>query len=60
MMDTSNVDTVLIAGRVMKWQGRLVGVDVPRLRRQIDQARDGLLARAKYPRQLFESCCPPV
>ena len=59
MMDTSNVDAVFIAGKVMKWQGRLVGVDVNRLRRMIDQARDGLLARAKYPRALFDSCCPP-
>ena len=24
------------------------------------QARDGLLARATYPRQLFDSCCAPA
>jgi len=57
LMDTSNVDAVFIAGKVMKWEGKLVGVDLGRLRRQIDQARDGLLARAKYPRNLFNSCC---
>jgi cytosine/adenosine deaminase-related metal-dependent hydrolase len=57
MMDTSNVENVFIAGRVMKWQGKLVGVDLGRLRRMIDKARDGLLARAKYPRNLFETCC---
>ena len=44
----------------MKWQGRLVGVDLSRIRRTIDTAREGLLARAKYPRNLFESCCAPV
>lgn len=30
------------------------------IRRMIDTARDGLLSRAKYPRNLFESCCAPV
>lgn len=60
LMDTSNVENVFIAGRVMKWQGRLVGVDLSRIRRTIDTAREGLLARAKYPRNLFESCCAPV
>ena len=60
LMDTSNVENVFIAGRVMKWQGRLVGVDLSRIRRTIDTAREGLLARAKYPRNLFESCCKPA
>jgi len=60
LMDTSNVENVFIAGRVMKWQGKLVGVDLGRIRATIDKARDGLLARAKYPRNLFESCCGPV
>ena len=57
LMDTSNVDAVFIAGTVMKWAGSLVNVDVSRLRRLIDSARDGLLSRVKYPRNLFESCC---
>jgi len=60
LMDTSNVENVFIAGRVMKWQGKIVGVDLGRIRATIDKARDGLLARAKYPRNLFESCCGPV
>jgi len=60
LMDTSNVEDVFIAGKVMKWQGKLVGVNLGRIRRMIDQARDGLLARAKYPRNLFDSCCGPV
>ena len=29
LMDTSNVEHVFIAGKVMKWQGKLVGVDLP-------------------------------
>ena len=58
LMDTSNVDTVFIAGKIMLWRGRLVGVDMPRLRRLADRARDGILARAKYPRNLLQTCCP--
>jgi cytosine/adenosine deaminase-related metal-dependent hydrolase len=57
MMDTSNVENVFVAGQVRKWRGRLVGVDLARIRRQIEQARDGLLARANYKKDLFGSCC---
>ena len=34
-----------------------LGLPEYRLRRLIDSARDGLLSRVKYPRNLFESCC---
>jgi len=57
LMDTSNVDTVFVAGRVVKWQGKLVGVDLGRLRRMIDKSRDGVLARAGYAPDLFGTCC---
>src|SRR5579864_2812706 len=59
LLDTSNVENVFIAGKVMKWQGKLVGVDLNRIRRAIETARDGVLARAKVPRNLFDSCCAP-
>jgi len=57
LMDTSNVENVFIAGKIVKWQGQLPGVDLNRLGRQIEQARDGILARANYPRDLFGTCC---
>jgi cytosine/adenosine deaminase-related metal-dependent hydrolase len=57
LMDTSNVDTVLIAGKVMKRNGKLVGVDLNKIRRAVEASRDAVLARAKYPRNLFKSCC---
>jgi 5-methylthioadenosine/S-adenosylhomocysteine deaminase len=60
LMDSSNVENVFIAGKVMKWQGKLVGVDLSRIRRMIDTARDGLLARAKYSRKMFDTCCAPA
>jgi hypothetical protein len=42
---------------VVKWQGKLVGVDLGRLRRMIDKSRDGVLARAGYALDLFGTCC---
>ena len=57
LMDTSNVDTVFVAGRVVKWQGKLVGVDLGRLRRMTDKSRDRVLARAGYAPDLFGTCC---
>ena len=45
-MGPQNVDTVLIAGKVMKRNGKLVGVDFDRLTRLGDQARDRLYANA--------------
>jgi 5-methylthioadenosine/S-adenosylhomocysteine deaminase len=48
-MNSGNVDTVLIAGKVMKRDGQLVGVDFARLKRLGDQARERLYANAKVP-----------
>ena len=57
LMDTSNVEHVFIAGKVRKWKGRLVGVDVNRIRAQAEKSRDGLLARTNFGKNLFGSCC---
>jgi len=57
LMDTSNVETVFVAGKIVKWQGKLVGVDLARLRRMIEKSRDGVLARAGYRSDLFGTCC---
>jgi 5-methylthioadenosine/S-adenosylhomocysteine deaminase len=45
-MGPQNVDTVLIAGKVMKRNGQLVGVDLPRLVRLGEEARDRLYSNA--------------
>lgn len=57
LMDTSNVAHVFVAGRVRKWRGELVGVDVRKLREQSEAARDRVFAAAKVRRNLFGSCC---
>ena len=44
--DTSNIDTVFVAGRIVKQDGRLLRVDLPSLLRRLDNARDYLLSHA--------------
>ncbi|MGL5928425.1 MAG: amidohydrolase family protein [Dermatophilaceae bacterium] len=44
--DPRNVDVVLVAGQVRKWAGRLVGVDVDALGREVRASRDEVVARA--------------
>jgi cytosine/adenosine deaminase-related metal-dependent hydrolase len=53
LMNPSHVETVLIGGKVKKWRGNLVGVDVPRVLGQAAAARDGLLRRAGFPMNLL-------
>jgi 5-methylthioadenosine/S-adenosylhomocysteine deaminase len=57
LMDTSNVDSVFIAGKAMKWQGKLVGVDVNRILQEANRSAEGLIARANYSNSLFDTCC---
>jgi cytosine/adenosine deaminase-related metal-dependent hydrolase len=53
MMDRSNVETVIVAGKVRKWRGKLLGVDLPRLREQLDDSRDYLFAKAGVTKNVF-------
>jgi 5-methylthioadenosine/S-adenosylhomocysteine deaminase len=53
LMNPMNVDTVLIAGKVKKWRGSLVGVDLPRVLRLAQEARDGVVRRAGFAANLF-------
>ena len=47
-MDTSNVDTVIIAGRVMKRGGELQHVDWPAVRRAVEDSRDHVIAKSGF------------
>jgi len=49
MMNPSHVRDVMIAGKVVYWKRQLVGWDVDKLLRQIEQARDRVLARINSP-----------
>jgi cytosine/adenosine deaminase-related metal-dependent hydrolase/ribose/xylose/arabinose/galactoside ABC-type transport system permease subunit len=47
-MDTSNVDTVIIAGRVMKRAGRLEHVDWSAVKRAADESRDYVIQKSGF------------
>jgi len=49
MMNPRHVRDVIIAGKVVFWNGALVGWDVEQLLRRIEQARDRVLARINGP-----------
>jgi 5-methylthioadenosine/S-adenosylhomocysteine deaminase len=53
LMNPGNVDTVFIAGKVKKWRGNLVGVDVPRVLRLAQDARDAVMRRAGFAMNLL-------
>jgi cytosine/adenosine deaminase-related metal-dependent hydrolase len=47
-MDTGNVDTVLIDGRVMKRHGQLLHVDWPAVKRMAAESRDYVIAKSGF------------
>jgi cytosine/adenosine deaminase-related metal-dependent hydrolase len=53
LMDRTNVETVIVAGKVRKWKGKLLDVDLSNLRRQLENSRDYIFAAAKIPQNLF-------
>jgi hypothetical protein len=40
LMDRTNVETVIVAGKVREWKGRRLGVHLNHLRRQLEASRD--------------------
>jgi len=46
--DTRDVDTVIVAGKLKKFRGKLLGVDMEKVRRLVHQSRDGILARGGH------------
>jgi len=55
LMDRTNVETVIVAGKVRKWQGRLLDVDLSHLRQQLEASRDFIFAKAGVAQNLFLS-----
>jgi cytosine/adenosine deaminase-related metal-dependent hydrolase len=53
LMNPSNVETVMIAGKIKKWRGNLIGADVPQVLRLAADARDALLRRAGFATNLL-------
>ena len=53
LMDRTNVETVIVAGKVRKWKGQLLDVDLPKLRQQLEASRDYVFKAAGVPQNLF-------
>lgn len=53
VMNPGNVETVLIAGKIKKWRGSLVDVDLPRVLRLVEEARDRVVKRAAFKMDLL-------
>ena len=44
-----SVATVVVNGRIVKWRGRLLGVDLPEVRRRVQASHDHLLRAVDWP-----------
>jgi len=55
LMDRTNVETVIVAGTIRKWQGELLGVDLVQLRNRLENSRDYIFSKAGIPQNLFSS-----
>lgn len=58
--ERSNVDTVMIGGRIVKRDGKVMGVDSERLRAAIDESREHLFAAAGYAPDMFAETFLPL
>ena len=58
--ERSNVDMVMIGGRIVKRDGKVLGVDSERLRAAIDESRQHLFAAAGYRPDIFAETFLPL
>ena len=55
LMERSNVDSVIVAGKFRKWKGELLDVDISKLRSELEASRDHLFEAAGVERDLFRN-----
>jgi cytosine/adenosine deaminase-related metal-dependent hydrolase len=55
-MDTSNIDTVIVSGEIVKSHGRLHHVDVDAALTELTRTAENLMRRSRYPDILLTSC----
>ncbi|MBP2836086.1 amidohydrolase family protein [Dickeya parazeae] len=58
--ERSNIDTVMIGGRIVKQGGKVLGVDSQQLRAAIDESRQHLFAAAGYQPDMFADAFLPL
>jgi cytosine/adenosine deaminase-related metal-dependent hydrolase len=55
LMDRTNVETVIVGGKVRKWKGQLLDVNLDNLRSQLETSRDFIFQTAGVPQNLFSA-----
>ncbi len=58
--ERSNIDTVMIGGRIVKRDGKVLGVDSEQLRAAIDESRQHLFVAAGYAPDIFAETFLPL
>src|SRR6266566_2859755 len=53
--DIRNIDTVIIGGKVRKFRGNLIGINMEKFRQLADESRNYLFAKAGYKLDIFSS-----
>ncbi len=55
LMERSNVETVIVAGKIRKWKGELLDTNLKHLRKQLEDSRDYVFSKAGIPQELFRN-----
>jgi 5-methylthioadenosine/S-adenosylhomocysteine deaminase len=55
LMERNSVDTVICAGKIRKWKGKLLDVNLHSLRNKLENSRDFLFNAAGIPQDLFRA-----
>jgi cytosine/adenosine deaminase-related metal-dependent hydrolase len=53
LMDRTNVETVIVAGKIRKWKGQLLDVNLNKLRNDLQNSRDYIFSKAGIAQDLF-------
>jgi len=53
LMERTNVETVIVAGKVRKWKGRLLDMNLAQLRTELEASRDYLFSAAGIAQDVF-------
>jgi 5-methylthioadenosine/S-adenosylhomocysteine deaminase len=56
--ERSNVDTVVIGGRVRKYRGKVLGLDMKRLKAMVEESRSHLFSAVGYRPDIFAELLP--
>ena len=59
-VERSDVDTVMVAGRLRKRSGKLIGIDIEKLSAEVIASRDYLLGESGYRTNLFGTSMPAL